>query len=136
MSTRLQRDPYSDVIHVEKTLNEHVGDLRFLPHLVLHEAEAWVLACPEALEIVTGKSGLAADVNNLTRTAGGPEQVNDGYDTAPARRLAKLYPGYRRTTDGPEAIHLTGLDEIRRQCPHADAWFRTLEEHLGTGRTR
>ncbi len=113
-------------------MSEAVGEPRFLPHLVVHETEAWVLACPEVLSELVGAPKLAGRIRALTVSSGGPELVNDGPDTAPSKRLRSLVPGYRKTVDGPDAIGLTGVDAVRRQCPHADAWFHAVDERLGT----
>jgi hypothetical protein len=53
-------------------------------------------------------------------------------DTAPSKRLLRLYPRYRKTSDGPLAIAEIGIDAIRKDCPHADAWLTAVN----TGLTR
>lgn len=123
------------VEHVEKAMGAAVDDPRFVPHLVQHETEAWVLACPEELEVVTNEPGIAAKVRALVQGAGGPEAVNDSPATAPSKRLMRLCPSYDKVAHGPQAIGLADLDDLRRQCPHTDTWFRDLDERLGIGRT-
>jgi hypothetical protein len=44
MADRPWGSPYDRVRHVESALAKAFGDMRFLPNLVLHETEAWVLA--------------------------------------------------------------------------------------------
>ncbi|WSG72010.1 DUF4276 family protein [Nonomuraea glycinis] len=53
-------------------------------------------------------------------------------DTAPSKRLLRLYPRYRKTSDGPLVIAEIGIDAIRKDCPHADAWLTAVN----TGLTR
>ncbi|KOX22071.1 DUF4276 family protein [Nocardiopsis sp. NRRL B-16309] len=134
MATRTTGSPQAQVEHVEAAMAQTIDDGRFLPHLVMHETEAWVLACPEVLGELSGEQKLPERVRALTARAGGPEAINDGPDTAPSKRLRALMPGYRKTVDGPDAICLTGIDEVRRQCPHADAWFRAVDHRLGIQR--
>ncbi|MBU3063086.1 DUF4276 family protein [Nocardia sp. NEAU-G5] len=81
-----------------------VGDRRFLPHLVLHEPEAWVFAAH-------------AELGELYDPA-----------TAPSKRLLRYQPGYVKVTDGPLAVAELGIDAIRAQCPHTDAWLAKLVE--------
>ncbi|MFB4194462.1 DUF4276 family protein [Streptomyces carpaticus] len=64
--------------------------------------------------------------------AGGPELTNDGPSTAPSKRIQKAYPAYRKVVDGPDAIELLGLSELRAVCPHLDQWLKRLESN-GTG---
>src|SRR6201996_5016685 len=44
MADRPHGPPPERVPHVESALAEAVGHIRFVPHLVLHETETWVLA--------------------------------------------------------------------------------------------
>lgn len=122
--------PYVRVEHVESALAEAVDSRRFLPHLVLHEIEAWVLADCSRLADLLGNSSEAARLTQVVAAETGPEMVNDGPDTAPSKRIEGVYPMYDKTLYGPLAIADIGLDEIRRQCPHADRWLTMIETTL------
>ncbi|GAB3651998.1 DUF4276 family protein [Actinocorallia lasiicapitis] len=116
------------VRHVEGALAKAVNDPRFVPHLVLHETEAWVLCGSDHLVDLMGRPcpGLSAHVH----AAGGPELVNDHPETAPSKLILKTYPEYRKTVDGPMIIDAVGFTSIRASCPHADERFTTVEDHL------
>ncbi|MEV5407480.1 DUF4276 family protein [Thermopolyspora sp. NPDC052614] len=138
MSTRPPGTPHERVAHVERAIGEAIGDHRFLPNLVLHEIEAWVLLGHDELGALSGDATLPAAVRKLVADAEGAELVNDGPSTAPSKRLLNLCPRYRKTSDGPLVIAEVGIDAIRRACPHADAWFAALTAALvgrGAGRT-
>lgn len=114
-------DAYAQVAHVEKAIAQVIDDTRFLPFLVLHETEAWVLAAARELSELIDSPKLADVLETQVKAAGGPELVNDGPDTAPSKRILKAYPGYHKVVDGPDAIELLGLDALRAVCPHLDA---------------
>jgi len=59
----------------------------FVPHLVLHETEAWVLADCRQLGEVMGDPGPAVGLERIVHLESGPEMVNDGADTAPSKRI-------------------------------------------------
>lgn len=107
-----------------------MDDARFVPHLVLHETEAWVLADCRRLGEVMGDPGPAADLERIVQLESGPELVNDGMDTAPSKRVINAYPQYVKTIDGPLVIAEAGLDAIRSTCPHADDWLCELEARM------
>ncbi|MET8157760.1 DUF4276 family protein [Sphaerisporangium sp. NPDC005289] len=130
MATRPPGSPYDRVCYVERAMTEAVGDHRFVPHLVLHEIEAWVLLGHEALGELTGDAALANAAKAIVIDAQGAELVNDGAATAPSKRLLRLYPRYRKTSDGPLVIAEIGIDAIRNACPHADAWFDAVNATL------
>jgi hypothetical protein len=130
MADRPIGSPYARVEHVESALADAVDSGRFLPHLVLHEIEAWVLADCSRLADLLGNSSEATRLAQVVATESGPEMVNDGTDTAPSKRIKDIYPAYIKTLYGPLAIADIGLDEIRRQCPHADRWLNAIETAL------
>ncbi|MGA4990560.1 DUF4276 family protein [Nonomuraea bangladeshensis] len=130
MSTRPSASPHDRVTHVERAMADSIKDPRFLPHLVLHELEAWVLLGHDALGELTGDDALARAVQAIVTQARGAELVNDGASTAPSKRLLRLFPLYRKTSDGPLVIAEIGIDAIRNACPHADAWFFAVQTAL------
>lgn len=105
-----------------------VDDWRFIPYIQRHEFEALVLACLDQLAEWLDPSDRPS-VETLRREIGGanPEDINDGPETAPSKRLERHIPGYSKTQHGPATIELAGLAVIRSQCPRFDAWLTKLE---------
>jgi hypothetical protein len=130
MADRPQGSPHDRVRHVESALAKTVDDPRFIPHLVLHETETWVLAACRRLGEVMGDPGPAAELERVIHRELGPELVNDGVNTAPSKRIMSAYPQYAKTIDGPLVVAWAGLDVIRGSCPHADEWLRELEASI------
>jgi hypothetical protein len=119
-------DAYARVGHLEAALAEEIDDPRFIPHLTLHELETWLYVQPSAAPWVFSE-GVARQLVAIRNKSGGAESVNESPATAPSKRILSLAPLYAKTVDGPQAIEATGLDLIRRSCPHADAWLKRLE---------
>jgi Domain of unknown function (DUF4276) len=130
MATRPGGSPYDRVRHVESALARTFGDMRFLPNLVLHEIEAWVLADCGRLGQALGDPGPATELERIVLLESSPELVNEGVDTAPSKRIINVYPQYTKTIDGPLVIADAGLDSIRSSCPHADEWLREIEARI------
>lgn len=130
MADRPHGPPRDRVRHVESALAKAIDDARFVPHLVLHETETWVLADCGRLGDVMGNPAPAAGLERIVRLESGPELVNDGVDTAPSKRIMRAYPQYVKTIHGPLVIADAGLDAIRSTCPHADDWLRELEARM------
>lgn len=136
MSSRPVGSPYDRVRYVERAMAEAIGDRRFLPHLVLHEIEAWVLANCDVLGEVMGDTTGATDLlMQVVMQESSPELVDDGATTAPSKRILDAYPYYRKTIDGPLVIAEAGLESIRLSCPHADDWLTSIENSLTTPET-
>lgn len=130
MADRPNGSPYDRVRHVEEAMARVIDDKRFLPNLVLHEIEAWVLADCRRLGELMGDLGPAADLERIVQLESCPELVDDGVDTAPSKRIANVYPKYAKTIDVPLVIQDAGLGSIRSSCPHADDWLREIEARM------
>lgn len=58
-----------------------------------------------------------------------PEHINDGYETAPSKRLGKLLkPGYKKTRHGPLAAQRVSLEAMERECQHFHRWMNRLRQ--------
>lgn len=133
MADRPRGSPYDRVRHVESALAKAIGDKRFLPNLVLHEIEAWVLADCGRLGKLMGDDRPAVELERTVQLESGPELVDDGVDTAPSKRIMNAYPRYTKTFHGPLVIADAGLDSIRSSCPHMNDWLREIETRSRLG---
>ncbi len=119
---------YQRVRHLEERFAADVGDRRFIPHIQLHEYEAVLLSRPDEFALLYDNPGKGiATLAEAVAKAGGPELVNDSYDTCPSRRIKTEFPRYGKLADGPELAAAIGLPTIRSACPHFDCWLKTLE---------
>jgi hypothetical protein len=129
------RDPISRVELLEKCFAEDVGDSRFIPHIQLHELEAYLFADPECfgLHFERARRQIAA-LCAVADACGGPELIDDGPTTAPSKRIIEQFPEYEdaKVAIGSMLAECVGLERIRGRCPHFDRWVRRLEG-LGRG---
>jgi hypothetical protein len=89
------------VRHAERALATTVDDPRFVPHLTLHETEAWVFAAADALADLLDDRSIGSDLRKIVDEAGGPELINDNPATAPSKRLRARFPAYQRLSTAP-----------------------------------
>jgi len=125
---------YDRVRCLEAALHEaivtHVGCRpdRFLPHIQPYEFEGLLFSNVEVL--ITVEPTWSASLKSLRKVRDAvetPEQINDGYDTKPSKRLEELlYPKYMKTTHGPRAAERITLSVIEQECSHFKAWMDTL----------
>jgi hypothetical protein len=119
-------DPYARVNHTESAFAMAIGNHRFIPHLTLHEVEAWVFAEPSKCDWVFGRSE-AIQLRKIRDKCGGAERINEGLDTAPSKRILRLVSSYQKPFHGPLAVEEIGMRGIRAGCPHADQWLVRIE---------
>ena len=124
--------PRARAEHLEAAWRSDVNHPRFEPHLILHETEALIFSNPMACELSFPDSRAREALAAIGRSFSCPEDIDEGPETAPSKRILRVVPGYRKAAMGPLAIEEIGLPVIRSQCPHFDAWLRRLEA-LGRG---
>lgn len=100
-------------------------DRRFIPYVSMHEFEALLFCQPEIL--AKQLSIKLSAIEKILTECGVPEEINDSYDTAPSRRLEKLYKGFKKTTNGIMIAKEIGIDGMRQACSLFDAWLLTIE---------
>jgi hypothetical protein len=129
-------DVYQRVRHLEQALHQAViakvqcQPQRFLPHIQPHEFEALLFADVAALcKAEPGWEKSLGALEKVRATHDTPEHINDGYETAPSKRLLGLLePQYKKTRHGPLAAQKITLDVIERECPHFKSWMDALRK--------
>ena len=129
MRDRPDGSPTQRVAHVETAWAAAVADRRFVPHLALHEFEAWVYADPSRLEpwMFDDDATVIPRIAAIATAHPTPEDIDEGPTSAPSKRLRNVFAAYQKTMHGPLAVSAIGIDGIRAKCPHFAAWLQRLE---------
>jgi len=104
-----------------------IGDPRFVPHVVLHEFETWVIAAALGTSQVLGDGSVARRLQAEARSVDDDvELLNDSRQTAPSKRVLKCWPDYDKVIDGIEVIREGGLAAVMERCPGLSGWVDQL----------
>ena len=127
---RYRNDPYRRVEALEESWAKETNDPRFIPHIQLHEYEAYLFSKISILSRYY--EGQERTIKKLAEVADGldsPELIDDGPGTAPSKRIIGHLPRYEsdKSTVGVQAAEQIGLPTIRRRCPHFDRWIDRLQ---------
>src|SRR5882724_9555193 len=97
--------PSQKVKLLEDAFENDIGSRRFIPYIQLHEFETLLFSDINAIDEVLSVLN-KSELNKLRKITDGktPEEINDQYESAPSRRLLKLYPGYQKASDGVRII--------------------------------
>lgn len=114
----------------EDALAKDVTDHRFIPYVQQFEFEALVLAALPSLGNLLDDPEQQQGLINLSTEIGAtpPEDVNDGRETAPSKRLLAHVPGYSKVLHGELATLAAGLPALRDTCPGFNDWVNGLEK--------
>jgi hypothetical protein len=120
--------PYIRVAHVEREIAKDIDNPKFIPYLALHEFESLLFTDPEIMaEMFPEKNSLQA-LQAIKNQFSSPEEINDSPQTAPSKRISKIFDRtYQKTLHGPLITSIIGLEKIRQECPHFDKWLTALE---------
>lgn len=110
----------------ETAMAGKIGQQRFLPNVVLHEFETWVIAAADATgELLGDRQAAALLVDAVNGVGGEAELVDDDPTTSPSKRVINAMPSFTKAIDGIAAIQRAGLDAVRERCPRLDTWPKT-----------
>lgn len=125
----VERDTARRASMLESAMGADIHDLRFIPYIQRHEFEALVLSGLEHLREQLVDPDARAGVDALQQELGSiaPEDVNDGPETAPSKRLLARVPGYGKKLHGPFVTSRAGIDRLKQRCPRFAAWVTSLE---------
>jgi len=108
-------------------------DPRFIiPYIQIHEFEALLFSDIEQFKwVVDGWDEKKKTRLQAVRAAfASPEDIDDGPDTAPSKRILKIFNGgeYSKVEHGPLIAEAIGLSCIREHCRNFNAWLSRLED--------
>jgi hypothetical protein len=127
MASRPTGTSMQRAIHVETEWAKQVNHLRFHPYLMVHEFEAILFCKPEELGIALYQPRVGRDLAKIRASFPSPEEINEGQDTAPSKRIINCSSAYQKTVHGPMIAKRIGLQVIREQCNHFNNWLNWLE---------
>jgi len=120
--------PIEKVCHVEQAIFHHFDSPKnFMPFLALHEFEAWLFSSPVELPRAMTDMNAQAVFESVRAAVKTPEDINNSPESAPSKRIAKLFPAYKKILHGPIVAQRIGLEKIRKECPHFNEWIHKLE---------
>lgn len=119
---------YDRVAHLEQSFKEDVNHSKFIPYFAVHEFEAMLFVAPQYFaKLFPEKLSLSDSLFKIKSDFSSPEEIDEGPATAPSKRLLSLAPQYRKPLHGSIATADTGIEQIRKECPHFNEWLTKLE---------
>lgn len=103
-------------------------DIRFFPYIQLHEFEGLLFGNPHAFATAMSQPHLSREFQRVREGFPTPEDIDDGPDTAPSKRVLQACRSYRKVLHGTIAAGAVGIEAMRRECPHFGSWIEHLEE--------
>lgn len=103
---------------------------RFVPFVVMHEFEGLLFSDCGQLAGALGRLDLVPSFQQIRNGYETPEEINDGVNTAPSKRILTHHRGYQKVIDANRAMTAIGMPQVRAQCPIFARWLDRLENLL------
>ena len=101
---------------------------RVLPYVQQYEFEALLFSDVAVFnKLPNAPRDLIQRLAAIRTNVSTPEDINDGEDTHPSKRISDLLPTYQKRVDGPYLAGKIGLSVIRSECPRFREWIDCLE---------
>jgi Domain of unknown function (DUF4276) len=128
----LKNNPIEKMDYIENAMLLDIlasEQFRFIPHIQLHEFEGLLFNNINVFknEIPENEFVDFYALKTIIDTNPNPELINDGFETAPSKRLHKLIKGYNKIVYGAILAKAIGLINIRNKSPRFNAWISKLE---------
>lgn len=119
---------FERIKHVETEFEKEIQNRRFTPYLQLHEFETFLFVSPTVpAEVLFSGQNLCEKIQKIRDRYETPEEINEGLETAPSKRIQKLYPEYNKPLYGTLVAGTLGVEALKLNCPHFNAWLTRLE---------
>lgn len=112
---------------IEAAMSTAINSRYFIPYIQVHEFEALLFSAPETMNKWLSP-GTQSDLQFEQVMAGysTPEDINEGVETAPSKRIIAMHNKYEKVDDGFIIASEIGIDRMRQCCPHFNAWVAQL----------
>ena len=109
---------------LQEAIKNDIQDYRFHPYIQPHEFEAILFSSVKGFNEFF--PDVVASITEINQKYTSPEDINDGPDTAPSKRLKQLIRGYDKIIYGNLIILENGIDSILNTCPKFKNWIDIL----------
>ncbi len=113
-------------VFIEASIYNDIGKTNFIANIVAHEFEALLFSQLDSFREWTDDDDVLEPLI-MARQNTSPEDINDGVETAPSKRILRVMKSYQKTVHGPLIACSIGLDTIRQECPHFHSWLTRIE---------
>jgi hypothetical protein len=133
------RNPYKKIEILEDALKNEISNPRFIPYIQLHEFEGLLFSDVKIMDDVLKPYHNYSKLHELRIIRDQfhtPEEIDDGFETAPSKRIINLFKSYQKVTYGYQIAQRIGIDVIRKECPHFNEWMVKLGRLVINGQSR
>lgn len=127
LKEKVNGDIYTKVRYIEESFKKDIGMCNFIPNLMLHEFEGLLFSKPECFNYCKISLQELREFSRIGELFETPEHINNSPETAPSKRILRIYPQYSKILDGYNIASDIGIAVIREKCRHFNEWLVEIE---------
>ena len=99
-----------------------------IAYVQLHETEAlWFSNIDVIKEVKNANKNQQDELELIIKQYPNPEDINNSKETAPSKRLEKIFSNYKKISDGNAISEQISIEEMKEKCPHFAEWLLRIE---------
>lgn len=115
------------VEELTKEIKEHFETNSVIPYIQMHEIEAlWFSNIDKIIEKMNADKKQTEELNRIVNKYSNPEEINNSKETAPSKRLEKIFLGYDKIIDGLNIAKEIDMNTFMAKCPRFSAWINDV----------
>lgn len=118
-----------DIPTIEVGMYETFNTSNFIPYIQQYEIETLFFSKVEAFELAIDEEEQLQQLREIAINYPNPEDINGGAETAPSKRLQKIF-GYKKAVDAELVLDELDVPTIRAKCPRFDHWIQRVIDKL------
>lgn len=100
----------------------------FIPYLQLHETEALLFSNIDSIiKMKNANDEQKEQLYAIQKMYPNPEDINNSVETAPSKRLEKIFLNYRKIIDANRIFSKISIEEIKSKCSNFKMWLSEIE---------
>lgn len=113
---------------IEEELEARVNQEFFIPYLQVHETEALWFSDKNAIAGAKNANDQQQRMlSDIIQQYPNPEDINDSRETAPSKRLEKIFTDYKKIIDGNHIFDKISVETMKSKCPRFAKWLDIIE---------
>jgi len=122
-----EKDPFRKAQSILSAIQVDINQPNFIPNLIVHEFEGLLFSDVQVFSKYFDSPNVIEKLGKIRQDFDSPENINDGRETAPSKRILNICANYDKILHGSLIALDIGLDQIRQECPFFDSWVKRLE---------
>ena len=127
-------DYYGFVDAHNRTIEELTSEIKqnfsskyIVPYIQLHEIEAlWFSDIDSIARKMNANFEQKQKLKRIIQSYPNPEDINNSKDTAPSKRLERIFLGYDKPIDGVSIAENIPIEVYMQKCPRFKIWIETI----------